>query len=107
VVQRSPAITLAPEVAEALDASEEAEGGAAHDDRGMCSHGRVFGGLDAADADAGEHEPWQQRRPGGGVVGEADVCDGEGDDTQGQDPGDTTRSVLRPAPRLVRVAVAL
>ena len=51
---------------------------------GVGGDGGVFRSLDAADADAGENEPRQQRCPAGGVTGEAEVRESERGDSSGQ-----------------------
>ena len=52
---------------------------------GVRSDGGVFGGFDAADADAGEQEPRKQYCPVRGVVSEADIRESEGGDADGED----------------------
>lgn len=42
---------------------------------GVCGDSSVFGGFDATDADAREHEPQEQPCPVRGVTGEAKVSE--------------------------------
>jgi hypothetical protein len=105
-VQRMPAVA-GDEVAEALDGGERAEGGAAQAFGGEVGDGGVFGGLDAADADAGEHEANSEDRQGRAGEREHQVAGAEGGGAGDEHLDGAAASPWWPAGTLIRVAAML